>query len=146
MTKKEMIERYGEDGYKKHIEAVKARQKERYMNDPEFHERHKANMINRTKERYREDPEFRKYMCMNFKMKYCSGNLEDIENYELAKNDNFIGWDLHHRLEIDENGKRRFSLKQLKEFGLYYKRPVEELIWLPHNLHMSMHALARRKA
>ena len=36
-------------------------------------------------------------MKHNFKL-YCK-DYENIENYEKAKADNFIGWHCHHRLE-----------------------------------------------
>ena len=36
-------------------------------------------------------------MSPNFK-RYCK-DYENIENYELAKKDNFKGWVIHHRLE-----------------------------------------------
>ena len=40
-------------------------------------------------------------------MKHCNycKSIEDIENYELAKADNFIGWDIHHRLETHNSDK-----------------------------------------
>ena len=31
---------------------------------------------------------------------YCKDDLSKIENYELAKADNFKGWHIHHRLEL----------------------------------------------
>src|SRR5574344_189372 len=30
---------------------------------------------------------------------YCCQDISQIENYEEAKADNFINWDIHHRLE-----------------------------------------------
>ena len=65
--------------------------------------------------------------------KYCK-NYQDIENYEAAKKDNFVGWECHHRLETHTpDGKRRevdISHKELKALGMYYNRPSEELIFL----------------
>ena len=37
-------------------------------------------------------------------MKYCCEDISKIENYELAKRDNFRGWVIHHRLELVETG------------------------------------------
>ena len=59
--------------------------------------------------------------------KYCSEDLSLIENYELTIADTTQTWDCHHRGEILPCG--RFSLNDLKKFGLYYKRPASELIF-----------------
>lgn len=73
---------------------------------------------------------------------YCS-NPEDIENYELAKADNFIDWDVHHRLETHtSDGVRRsvdLSAAELIALGTYYDRPASELIFLKHGHHMKLH-------
>ena len=37
-------------------------------------------------------------------MKYCCEDISKIENYEIAKRDNFRGWVIHHRLELVETG------------------------------------------
>ena len=76
-------------------------------------------------------------MRYNFK-RYCK-NYQDIENYEKAKKDDFVGWDCHHRLETHTpDGKRRevdIGYKELKTLGLYYNRPAEELIFLTTREH-----------
>lgn len=36
----------------------------------------------------------------NLKSRYCKEDISNIENYELAKADNFEGWVIHHRDEI----------------------------------------------
>ena len=68
-----------------------------------------------------------------YKRRYCS-DIENVENYEKAAADNFIGWECHHRLETHTpDGKRRevdISHKELKALGMYYNRPAEELIFL----------------
>jgi hypothetical protein len=68
---------------------------------------------------------------------YCSEPIENIENYEYAKADSFVGWDIHHRNEITESG--RLSMSQLKRMGLYWNRPASELIFLTHGEHMRIH-------
>lgn len=171
MTKQEMIERYGEEYYRKHIAKVNKHNKERYKTDNEFRERVSACSNACHKERYKSDPEFRERVNTRNKVhqkerynrdpefrervkakcsicnkeRYCCESLEDVENYQRAMADNFEGWDLHHRLEINEQGKVRFTMKQLKKFGLYYNRPASELIWLTKSEHMRMHAISRRK-
>ena len=73
---------------------------------------------------------------------YCI-NLEQVENYELAKEDNFIGWDVHHRLEThNSDGIRRLVdllRDELIALGTYYHRPASELIFLKHKEHIQLH-------
>ena len=68
---------------------------------------------------------------------YCCEDLSLIENYALAIVDQTQTWDCHHRGEILPCG--RFKAKHLKKFGLYYNRPASELIFLPHDEHISLH-------
>ena len=69
--------------------------------------------------------------------KFCCEDLSLIENYELAINDTTQTWDCHHRGEILPCG--RFSRDDLKKFGLYFKRPASELIFLTRSAHLSLH-------
>ena len=54
--------------------------------------------------------------------RYCK-NIENVENYEKALADNFVGWCLHHRLETwTSDGERRLaniSVAELKSLGMY---------------------------
>ena len=68
---------------------------------------------------------------------FCIEDLSLIENYDKAINDSTQIWDCHHRLEIDLN----LSREQMKERGLYYDRPANELIFLTHEDHQRMHKL-----
>ncbi len=73
-------------------------------------------------------------------MKYCYEDISKIENYELAKKDNFKGWVIHHRLELVETGAVVDSTKQdLKDRGIYYNRPASELIYLTKSDHQKLH-------
>lgn len=65
--------------------------------------------------------------------RYCK-DYENIENYEAAKKDNFVGWCCHHRKGIN------ISKKELKTLGMYYNRPAEELIFLTESEHSSLHS------
>ena len=69
---------------------------------------------------------------------YCSEDISLIENYELAVTDTTQTWHCHHRGEVLPCG--RFSHNDLKKFGLYYKRPASELIFLTHSEHRHLHA------
>ena len=70
---------------------------------------------------------------------YCSEDVSLIENYHQAISDEERMWDIHHRRESDENGKTLFTKKQLKEMGLYFKRPASELIFVTRTMHWKLH-------
>ena len=74
--------------------------------------------------------------------RYCS-EIENVENYEAAKKDNFNGWNLHHRLEThNSDGERRLvdiSRDELKALDMYWHRPAAELIFLTKSEHISLH-------
>ena len=73
---------------------------------------------------------------------YCK-DFENIENYEKAKADNFVGWDCHHRLEThNSDGERRLvdiTRRELLALDMYYNRPSSELIFLTRSEHKSLH-------
>ena len=69
--------------------------------------------------------------------KYCCDDISNIENYELAVADTTQTWEIHHRGEILPCG--RFSADDLNKFGLYYKRPASELIFLTKTEHTCLH-------
>lgn len=70
-------------------------------------------------------------------------NPEQIENYELAKADDFKGWHCHHRLETHTaDGQRRkvdLSREELIAMNMYYNRPANELIFMKAGEHISLH-------
>lgn len=74
--------------------------------------------------------------------RYCE-DIENIENYEKAKKDNFKGWDCHHRLGTHTSGGERrlvdISPEELKALGMYYHRPASELIFLTRSEHKRLH-------
>ena len=70
---------------------------------------------------------------------FCKDDLSLIENYEIAVNDKENVYDCHHRKGLDEN----MSMKELKSLGLYWHRPAEELIFLTHSEHASLHSTGR---
>ena len=73
--------------------------------------------------------------------RYCCEDISKIENYEEALNDNTQTWDCHHRAEILPCG--HFEIEDLKEYGLYYNRPANELIFLTHKYHIGFHKSGR---
>ena len=70
--------------------------------------------------------------------RYCK-NYQDIENYEKAKKDNFVGWECHHRLETHTPGGEIrtviITAAELKALDMYYNRPASELIFLIKSEH-----------
>ena len=77
-------------------------------------------------------------MELEYYKRYCK-DIENVENFEKAKTDNFKGWHCHHRLETHtSDGERRLvdiSMDELKALGMYYNRPAEELIFLTSSEH-----------
>lgn len=81
---------------------------------------------------------------------YCKkGQETQIENYEKAKVDNFVGWARHHRLEThNSDGEKRLidlTVYELKALDMYYNRPADELIWLKAGVHRTVHGSTKGK-
>lgn len=78
--------------------------------------------------------------------RYCCEDISNIENFQLAKNDNFKGWICHHRLELVSTGAVVSSTqKDLKDWGIYYNRQADELIFLTRAEHVKIHNAERSK-
>ena len=81
-------------------------------------------------------------MELEYYKRYCK-DIENVENFEKAKADNFKGWDCHHRLETHtSDGDRRevdITRKELVALDMYYNRPTEELIFLTRSEHIILH-------
>lgn len=124
MKKKEFIEKYGEDAWKRNLENMK----KWHINNRERQRELERNFWKGRPGRLRS----------NGITKYCNKDVELIENYELAKADNFDAkkWHLHHRLE------NYWSSKTLLKKKLYYNVNPEALIWLPAKEHKIDSALA----
>ena len=69
---------------------------------------------------------------------YCSEPIDKIEHYEEALAENFKGWCMHHRLEIQHDGTR-VSAKELIDKDLYFHRPASELMFMRNGEHRSLH-------
>ena len=69
--------------------------------------------------------------------RFCK-DYENIENYEKAKADNFVGWDCHHRKGADIPREKLIAL------GMYLDRPAEELIFLTRSEHMMLHQKGKK--
>lgn len=109
----------------------------KYMNEYMYKRRHN-NRKERDKYNERRRALHSKYDLPYEEIRYCErGRIEEIENYDLAKADNFVKWEIHHR-----NGLY-CSRKELKSKKLYWNRPPEELIFLTWSEHASLHKRAR---
>ena len=75
---------------------------------------------------------------------YCKDDISKIENYDLAKADNFEGWVCHHRLELTPDGEFALSREQLKMHDMYYNRPYYELIFLRRSEHSKLHMQSQK--
>lgn len=79
--------------------------------------------------------------------RFCCEPLSNIENYDKAINSSEI-WDCHHRMETHRrNGKERvtrLSRQDLKNWNIYYNRPADELVFLPHKEHTTLHNTGRK--
>ena len=62
-----------------------------------------------------------------------------IENYDAASKEGFVGWVLHHRLELTLDGHNAASYTDLKRLKMYWRRPYFELIYLRRADHIAMH-------
>lgn len=81
-------------------------------------------------------------MEMKYYKRYCN-DIENVENYEKAKADDFNGWEVHHRLETHtSDGERRLvdlTREELRVLNMYYNRPANELIFLTTKEHRYLH-------
>lgn len=122
MTKKEIIEKYDEEEYQRILERQK-----------KYREQHRDEIKQRK----------RKNECM---FAYCiPEQIEQIENYGLAKESNFNGWHIHHRLEThNSDGEKRLvnlSREELIALDMYYNRPANELVFLTKSEHAKLHKM-----
>lgn len=72
----------------------------------------------------------------------CCEDISLVENYDKAIADTTQTWILHHRDEIrvlPSGMIARRSVKELKENGRYYHCPANELIFMTHADHLSLH-------
>lgn len=130
---KEKIREYKKQYYKQYRE-------ERNQYSKQYNQQHRDE-INQYKKQW-----YRKHTCM---FAFCiPEQIEQIENYELAKKDNFDGWCIHHRLEThNSDGQRRLvnlSRVELKALDMYYNRPASELVFLTKSEHTKLHRSKQR--
>lgn len=165
MTKKEYIEKYGEEAYRKHLEQQKQHYQQHREEKKQYYQQHREEIRERQnqydqqhieekkeykKQYYQQHREEKREHYKQYQRKhkqmfaYCiPEQIEQIENYELAKKDNFDGWHIHHRLEThNSDGEKRLvnlSRTELIALDMYYNRPANELVFLTISEHIKLH-------
>lgn len=77
--------------------------------------------------------------------KFCCEDISKIENYDKAIADTTRMWDCHHKMELVKTGAVVDSTMQdLIDWGIYYNRPADELIFLIHGEHTVLHCKGRK--
>lgn len=69
----------------------------------------------------------------------CSESLSAVEGYLPAVLDSKNVWHLHHKV----GGVCNRTKEKLVELGLYYRRPANELVFLPPDIHSRLHGYLR---
>lgn len=73
---------------------------------------------------------------------YCCEDISKIENYDKAIADKSQFWICHHRLELMATGGVCDVAKQdLIDWGIYYGRPADELIFVTRAEHVKLHRI-----
>lgn len=144
MTKKEYVERYGEETYQRHLEHKKQYYQQNKEKFKQYDQQYRKQHIEKKREYQKQWR--RKHTDM---FAFCiPEEWEQIENYELAKKDNFNGWCIHHRLEThNSDGEKRLvnlTRAELKTLDMYYNRPASELVFLTNSDHMKLHRTKKR--
>lgn len=139
--------------------SLECKKKRKAIQDKRYNEVHKGQILLRLKlyrethqkqiKKYREENKEHNYQVAKkyrheVQFRYCRPEEQiEVENYELAKADNFVGWDRHHRLEThNSDGVKRLisiSTEELIALDMYYDRPASELIWLKKAEHKKLH-------
>lgn len=73
---------------------------------------------------------------------FCNKPIRFIENYDEALRDKKNIYIIHHKLECCSDIYH--TPKELKEMGLYYERPPEELIFMTISDHIKLHNECRK--
>lgn len=150
MTKKEYIEKYGEEAYQRRLEYVRKYREQHREEYNQYHKQYKQQHREQQKQYKKQYDKQHREQQKQYQRKhnqmfaYCiPEQIAQIENYELAKKDDFNGWDIHHRLEThNSDGQRRLvnlTRTELIALDMYYNRPASELIFMRAGEHISLH-------
>ena len=146
---KEKIQKYHQQHWINNKEKLSKQHKDYYENNKEFVKSiHKEYNLKHEKEIKEWQRKYdRENKCFSIYMK--ANEVQLIENYSLAKDDDFIGWVIHHRLEThNSDGEMRdieITPEELKALDMYFNRPAKELIFLKRGQHKSVHNSVKYK-
>lgn len=148
MRRDEFIKKYGMDAWEHHLvvsrEWLKKNKQKHRDASKKCRVQNREHYLNYNKEWNRNNSSLHMELCGKTFRAFCiESEYELIENYELAKKDNFNGWHCHHRLELHPDFSIRYTADSLKKLGLYYDRPASELIFLTHSEHARRHSIGR---
>ena len=124
-------------------ERLSKQHKEYYENNKDFvremHRKYNITNYEKNQKKHREYDRNNKAFFIYIK----KDEIQLVENYSLAKADDFIGWVTHHKLEThNSDGELReveITPEELKALGMYYERPANELCFLTRSEHMRLH-------
>lgn len=150
MTKNEFIKRYGKEEYQRRLEYnrkyCQQHREERKQYCKQYREQHIEEIKQYREQHINEMKQYHKQYNREHTQTfaYCiPEQIKQIENYKLAKKDNFDGWCIHHRLEThNSDGEKRLvdlSREELIVLDMYYNRPASELIFLTRSEHIKLH-------
>ena len=148
MTKQKYIEKYGIEGWERKLLASRRWNKLNKQRHNDASRKWKVENAERYKiysqQWNKDNSALHMELSKTTYRAYCKKDeYELIENYELAKADNFEGWHCHHRLELHTDFSLRYTVSSLKKLDLYYNRPASELIFLTQAEHSRRHRIAR---
>ena len=147
-TRKQLKE-YHKQHWINNKEKLSKQHKDYYENNKEFVKSiHKEYNLKHEKEIKEWQRKYdRENKCFSIYIK--ANEVQLIENYFLAKEDDFIGWVIHHRLEThNSDGVIRdieITPEELKALNMYYNRPADEIIFLKRNKHREIHNYVMNK-
>lgn len=134
MTKQQIIDKYGIEEYERRKatrrEYIKAHKEEVYDKHKEWVSSNKESIRAYNKSYHKK--ESRLDRTIRHLREYCS-QIELVENYELALQDNFVGWHCHHRFECVA------SRQELLNLGLYKDLEPDDLIFVTTKEHGEIH-------
>lgn len=77
--------------------------------------------------------------------KYCCEDVSKIENYAEAIADTTQTWDCHHKMELIKTGAVvDVTTQDLIDWGIYYNRPADELMFVTRKEHSALHIKGKK--
>ena len=85
-------------------------------------------------------------ICEKTVKNICCEDISKIENYDKAIADKSQTWVCHHKLELIETGGIcNVKQEDLIDWGIYYNRPADELIFMTKHDHSILHNKGKKR-